>query len=70
MTDPAAEHDRARDEELVGERAALLPEEETAGGSVDAERQAEEILADSLRRTDDPEGTQQTSVQGPTGDRD
>ncbi len=64
MSDVSDEHDRRRDEELVAERAELLPEEETVG-SVDPERQAEEILRDSQSRTDDPEGTQRDSVQSP-----
>ncbi|SDD95668.1 hypothetical protein [Auraticoccus monumenti] len=65
MSESASEHDRAREQELVAERAELLPEEETAGGSADPEAQAAEILADSERRTLDPEGTQQESVQSP-----
>lgn len=64
MSDPT-QHDRAREQELVDERAELLPEEEAAGGSADPEAQAAAILADSERRTLDPEGTQQDSVQSP-----
>ena len=56
--------DAERDDELVAERAHLLPEEESAG-SVDAEVQAQLILEDSLARTDDPEGTRADSQQTP-----
>ncbi|WP_435741603.1 hypothetical protein [Nocardioides sp. SYSU DS0663] len=51
----------------VERRAELLPEEETAGGSADREAQAEAILEESDRRTEDPEGTQEEF--GQTGPR-
>jgi hypothetical protein len=54
------EHER--DEQLIAERAHLLPEEEAAG-SVDAAKQAELILEESLERTDDPEGARDESSQ-------
>jgi hypothetical protein len=54
----AADHESDR----VAERAHLLPEELSAG-SADPTAQAEQILAESDRRTEDPEGTQQESVQ-------
>jgi hypothetical protein len=50
------------DEDRVAERAHLLPEEITAG-SADPTAQAEQILLESDRRTDEPEQTQQESVQ-------
>ncbi|WP_375433268.1 hypothetical protein [uncultured Friedmanniella sp.] len=46
----------------VAERAHLLPEE-LAAGSDDPTAQAEVILAESERRTLEPEATQQESVQ-------
>ena len=49
----------------IERRAALLPEEEAAGGSADPEAQAEAILEESDERTDDPEGTQAESTQTP-----
>ena len=52
------------DQDRIEERALLLPEE-IAAGSVDPEAQAEAILADSERRTDHPEETQQASPQSP-----
>ena len=52
------------DQDRIEERALLLPEE-IAAGSVDPEAQAEAILADSDRRTDEPERTQQASPQSP-----
>ena len=52
------------DQDRIEERALLLPEE-IAAGSVDPEAQAEAILADSDRRTDEPERTQQESPQSP-----
>lgn len=52
------------DRERVVERSHLVPEEQTAG-SEDAERQAEVILEDSDRRTDEPEQTKRESVQTP-----
>lgn len=48
--------------ERVAERAHLLPEEISAG-SADPTAQAEQILAESDERTEDPEGTQHESVQ-------
>jgi hypothetical protein len=51
--------------ERTDSRAHLLPEEIAAGGSDDAQAQAEIILADSDRRTDDPEQTKHESVQTP-----
>jgi len=54
------------DQERVAERAHLLPEE-IAAGSDDPERQAETILEDSDRRTDQPEGTRHNSTQTPGG---
>lgn len=57
MTEPADEH-------RVAERAHLLPEE-IAAGSDDPEGQAEAILAESDRRTDEPEQTRQESTQTP-----
>lgn len=58
MTEPA-------DAERIAERAHLLPEE-IAAGSDDPERQAEAILAESDRRTDDPEATRDESPQSPS----
>ena len=52
------------DDERVAERSGLLPEEEAAG-SDDPQRQAEVILADSDRRTAEPEQTKRESVQTP-----
>lgn len=54
--------DEAGDDERVAERAHLLPEE-IAAGSADPTAQAEQILAESDDRTDDPERTQQESSQ-------
>ena len=54
------------DQERVAERAHLLPEE-IAAGSDDPERQAETILEDSDRRTDQPEETRHNSTQTPGG---
>ena len=42
-------------EENVETRAQLLPEEQTAGGSENAEKQAEAILAESEERTIHPD---------------
>lgn len=53
------------DAERIGERADLLPEE-LAAGSDDPEAQAEAILADSDRRTDQPEQTRDESPQTPS----
>ena len=55
-----------RDAERVETRAELLPEERTAGS--DAPRaQAEAVLEESDRRTEDPEGTRHESTQTPGG---
>ena len=54
------------DQERVAERAHLLPEE-IAAGSDDPERQAEMILEDSDRRTDQPDETRHDSTQTPGG---
>ena len=63
MSEPGHQHtDADADAERVAERAHLLPEE-IAAGSADPQAQAEQILAESDRRTEDPEGTQQESVQ-------
>lgn len=59
---PADPSDEAADEDRVAERAHLLPEE-IAAGSDDPTAQAEQILAESDDRTDDPERTQQEYVQ-------
>lgn len=55
------------DEARIEQRAALLPEEQTAGGSDDPEAQAEAILEESDERVEDPAGTQETYHQ--TGPR-
>lgn len=52
------------DQDRIAERAHLLPEE-LAAGSDDPERQAEAILAESDRRTQEPEQTRHESVQTP-----
>jgi hypothetical protein len=52
------------DDRDVDTRAELLPEEQRAG-SDSPQRQAEVILEDSLERTEDPEGTRQSSTQTP-----
>ena len=52
------------DDERIESRAELLPEEQAAG-SEDPEAQAEQILAESDERTDDPEGTRAESTQTP-----
>jgi hypothetical protein len=57
MTEPV-------DQDRIAERAHLLPEELTAG-SDDPERQAEAILSESDRRTEEPEQTRHESVQTP-----
>jgi hypothetical protein len=59
MTEPV-------DEDRIAERAHLLPEE-VAAGSDDPERQAEVILEESDRRTQEPEQTRHESVQTPGG---
>jgi hypothetical protein len=53
------------DAERVHERADLLPEE-TVAGSADPEAQAAAILAESDRRTDQPEQTRNESPQTPS----
>ena len=50
------------DEERIDERAHLLPEE-LAAGSADPQAQAAAILAESDRRTEEPEQTAQESSQ-------
>lgn len=63
MSEPGHQHtDADADAERVAERAHLLPEE-IAAGSDDPQAQAEQILAESDRRTDEPEQTQEESVQ-------
>jgi len=52
------------DEELVHNRADLLPEE-VAAGSDDPELQARIVLEDSAERLSDPEGTRRESSQTP-----
>ena len=53
------------DAERIAERAHLLPEE-IAAGSDNPEQQAEAILAESDRRTDEPETTRDESSQSPS----
>jgi hypothetical protein len=55
MKDPSAEARANVTEENVETRAQLLPEEQTAGGSDDPEKQAEAILAESEERTVHPD---------------
>ncbi len=52
------------DDDRVGARAELLPEEE-AVGSPDPELQARAILAESDERTEHPERTRHESTQTP-----
>ena len=52
------------DADRIDERALLLPEE-VAAGSDYPQAQAEAILAESDRRTAEPEATQQESPQSP-----
>ncbi len=59
MTHPT---DESRDDHRVEGRSDLLPEEESAG-SDDPHAQAEQILAESDERTEDPEGTGADSTQ-------
>lgn len=54
----AADHESER----IAERAHLLPEE-IGAGSADPTAQAEQILAESDERTEEPERTQRESVQ-------
>ena len=56
------------DEARIERRAELLPEEEAAGSEAPHE-QAEAILEESDRRTQDPEGTQLESTQTPDDGR-
>lgn len=67
MTEGPAIHRSAsgEDDDRVEARAHLLPEEIAAGGSDDAERQAQVILEDSDRRTAEPETTRRESTQTP-----
>jgi hypothetical protein len=58
VTEPA-------DADRIAERAHLLPEE-IAAGSDDPEQQAEAILTESDRRTDEPEATREESPQTPS----
>jgi hypothetical protein len=51
------------DAKRVHQRAELLPEEQSAGGSDDPEAQAAQILAESDERTEDPSGTRAESQQ-------
>jgi len=53
--DPSPEARANVTEENVETRAQLLPEERAAGGSDDAEKQAEAILAESEERTVHPD---------------
>jgi hypothetical protein len=63
MSDTGHHHSETdADNDRIAERAHLLPEE-LAVGSDDPAAQAEQILAESDRRTDEPEQTQQESVQ-------
>ncbi|MFW5473774.1 hypothetical protein ACOCJ5_10725 [Knoellia sp. CPCC 206450] len=52
------------DDDNVGSRAELLPEEQVVG-SDDPEAQARAILAESEERTEHPEETRLESVQTP-----
>ncbi len=66
--DPSPEARANVTEHNVGTRAELLPEERSAGGSADAEAQAEAILAESEERTlhpdaDDAQGGHRTSEE-------
>jgi hypothetical protein len=54
----------APDDDRVGARAELLPEE-AAVGSPDPELQARAILAESDERTEHPERTRHESTQTP-----
>ncbi|WP_375425958.1 hypothetical protein [uncultured Friedmanniella sp.] len=58
----AEDRSTSQDADRAAERAHLLPEE-LAAGSDDPAAQAEQILADSDRRTDAPEQTRQESSQ-------
>ena len=52
------------DDDNVGSRAELLPEEQ-AVGSDDPQEQARVILAESQERTEQPEETRRESTQTP-----
>jgi hypothetical protein len=52
------------DEQRIGHRAKLTPEEQEAG-SDDPEAQAAAILRESDERVEDPEGTRAESTQTP-----
>ena len=62
MTASPRDENQHEHDPKVETRAELLPEEQTAG-SEDPESQAEAILEDSERRTQDPSGTRNASVQ-------
>jgi hypothetical protein len=64
MTEGPAGRDDARDEERVGTRAELLPEERVAG-SDNPHDQAEAILEESDERTAHPDETREESTQTP-----
>ena len=65
MTESATPTDpMTPEQDAVDERAHLLPEE-LAVGSADPQRQAEAILQESAERTQDPDGTQDSSSQVP-----
>jgi hypothetical protein len=55
MKDPSAEARANVTEHNVETRAELLPEEQSAGGSADPEKQAAIILAESEERTLHPD---------------
>ncbi|GGB81322.1 hypothetical protein N798_00280 [Knoellia flava TL1] len=55
------------DDDKVGSRAELLPEEQ-AVGSDDPDAQARAILAESEERTEHPEETRRESTQTPDPD--
>lgn len=59
---------RARTEDLVAQRAELLPEEQTVG-SDDPELQARVILEDSERRTEEPGAAPTTHLERRTSDQ-
>ena len=61
---PTPSEPTAPDEDSVGGRAHLLPEE-LAVGSADPEKQAEVILRESAERTEHPEDTAAASSQVP-----
>lgn len=65
--DQRPDHDEARDEERVEQRAGSVAEEEQVGAD-DPEAQAEAVLAESDERTDDPSGTRADYTQTPGTD--